>query len=82
MAARAEPALVRADFAALSALLEEVGAGAPPGYANWASIAADGANAARAAEIDAVRAACRACHEQYADRYARELRSGPIVHGG
>jgi hypothetical protein len=48
------------------------------GYANWVSIARDGANAARAAELDAVKAACRGCHEQYKKKYRKEMRLRPL----
>ena len=50
---------------------------APPGaaYANWASISKDGAKAARAADLDAAKAACRGCHDQYKRKYKTELRT-------
>jgi hypothetical protein len=47
---------------------------AKTGYVNWVSIAKDGANAARAAELDAVKAACRGCHQQYKNKYRAEMR--------
>jgi hypothetical protein len=50
---------------------------APPGYTNWASIARDGADAARAEDLDAVKSACRSCHAQYEDRYRRDHTKGP-----
>lgn len=63
--------------------LENAAKLAPPnyataGYPNWVSIAKDGANAARAADLDAVKAACRGCHQQYKDKYRAEMRSRPI----
>jgi hypothetical protein len=63
--------------------LEHAATLAPPnyataGYANWVSIAKDGANAARAADLDAVKAACRGCHEQYKTKYRTEMRARPI----
>jgi hypothetical protein len=78
MAAKPEAALVSADFSALAADLDAIVNFAPNGYPNWASIARDGAAAARIGDGDAVRAACRACHDQYRDRYKRDLRSRPI----
>jgi hypothetical protein len=50
---------------------------APSGYPNWASIARDGADAARAEDLDAVKSACRSCHAQYGERYRRERSAGP-----
>ena len=63
--------------------LERAAQLAPPnhataGYPNWVSIAKDGANAARAADLEAVKAACRGCHQQYKDKYRAEMRSRPI----
>jgi len=44
-------------------------------YENWKSIAHDGANASRAGNISAVRAACRGCHSEYRARYHANLRA-------
>jgi hypothetical protein len=53
---------------------------APPGagYPNWVSISKDGAKAARAGDLDAAKAACRGCHEQYKRKYKTELRLRPL----
>ena len=53
---------------------------APPGagYPNWVSISKDGAKAARAGDLDAAKAACRGCHEQYKRKYKTELRQRPL----
>jgi cytochrome c556 len=72
------PAILSGDFDDLTAALDRLAGMAPSGYPNWASIARDGANAARAQSIEAVRAACRSCHAQYRDRYRHELRSRPL----
>lgn len=45
------------------------------GFPHWASISRDGARAARAGQYDAAKAACRACHDQYKDKYKRDLRT-------
>jgi cytochrome c556 len=52
-----------------------VAAALSAGYPNWASIARDGAQAARIRDLDAVKAACRGCHEQYKAKYKAELRA-------
>jgi hypothetical protein len=74
MKAHAGPAMSARDFPALVAALEEVARFAPPGFTHWASIARDGADAARVEDVDATRAACRGCHNQYKSRYKQEMR--------
>jgi hypothetical protein len=73
-------ALRRGDSAALATDLDEVATFAPkePAYANWASIARDGADAARAGSLDGVKAACRGCHAQYRAAYKAAMRARPL----
>ncbi len=78
MKANTSPAISAADFDALDTALEKVATFAPPGYANWVSIAKDGADAARVQNLDAVKAACRGCHNQYKAKYKREMRDRAI----
>jgi hypothetical protein len=70
------------DYQGTAALLERCAKLAPPSaktaYPNWVSISLDGANAARAADMEAVKAACRGCHEQYKDKYRKEMRERPL----
>jgi hypothetical protein len=66
------------DYAGLVTALQKLATFAPSGYASWASIARDGADAARAEEGEAVKASCRGCHSQYRDRYKKELRGRPL----
>ena len=77
------PRMNAKDWQGMADSLERAATLAPPnyattGYPNWVSIAKDGANAARAADLDAVKAACRGCHEQYKKKYRAEMRSRPI----
>jgi hypothetical protein len=74
------PAINKQDFDALQTALDQVIAFAPkePGYPNWVSIAKDTKNAAKSADVGAVRAGCRGCHEQYKAKYKNELRMRPI----
>jgi hypothetical protein len=51
---------------------------APAGYTNWVSISKDAATAARAGNINAAKAACRTCHDQYKKRYQSEIRDRKI----
>ncbi|HEY1960420.1 MAG TPA: hypothetical protein VGH28_32640 [Polyangiaceae bacterium] len=70
------------DYEGTAELLERCAKLAPENaktaYPNWVSISLDGANAARAADMEAVKAACRGCHEQYKDKYRAELRARPL----
>jgi hypothetical protein len=78
MKANTSPAINAEDFEGLAVALDKTAGFAPPGYTNWASIARDGADAARAQSLDAVKASCRSCHTQYRDRYKREMRDRPL----
>lgn len=78
MKANTNPAIAAQDFPALATALDKVATFAPPGYTNWASIAKDGAKAARASDMTATKASCRTCHDQYKDKYKKELRTRKI----
>jgi hypothetical protein len=47
-------------------------------YANWVSIAHDGASASRVGNLNAARAACRGCHREYRMPYHERLRGRPL----
>jgi hypothetical protein len=70
-------ALRRSDLVTLGAALDELATFAPkdPAYANWASIAKDGADAARAGSLDGAKAACRGCHTQCRSSYKAAMRA-------
>jgi hypothetical protein len=74
-------ALRQGDSAALAVALEQLATFAPEeaAYANWAPIARDGADAARAASLEGVRAACRGCHAQFRTAYKNGMRARPLV---
>ena len=78
MKANTSPAMSAEDFDALATALDKAATFAPPGYTNWASIAKDGASAAHAQSLDGVKAACRGCHNQYKDKYKKEMRDRQI----
>ena len=66
------------DMPALAGDLDKIAAMAPAGYTKWASIAKDGATAARAANTDATKASCRGCHTEYKSKYKAEMRTRPV----
>ena len=68
------------DSTALAAALDQLVTFAPkePAFENWASIARDGADAARAGSVDGVKAACRGCHDQYRKSYKDGMRARPV----
>ena len=78
MKANATPAITGQNFEALASVLDKTAAFAPKDYPNWASIAQDGADAARAQNLDAVKASCRSCHNQYRWHYKTEMRGRPL----
>lgn len=72
MKANMNPAVSASDFPALATALDKVVTMAPAGYPNWASIAKDGAKAARAQDMSATKASCRTCHEQYKEKFKKD----------
>jgi cytochrome c553 len=78
MKANMNPAVASADTAALATALDKAATFAPPGYTNWASIAKDGAKAAKSGSLDTAKAACRTCHDQYKQKYKNEMRGRKI----
>lgn len=71
-------AMASNDLPSVATALDKVVKFAPAGYTNWSSIAKDGADAARAGKLDAVKNACRTCHDQYKNKYKSELRTRPV----
>lgn len=66
------------DLEAIAISFERMIPWAPSGYANWASIAKDGADAARAGSMEGVKAACRGCHAQYRAPYMATFATRPL----
>ena len=54
-----QPPMNKPDLPALATALDSSAAFAPAGYTNWASIAKDGAAAARNGDMQAAKASCR-----------------------
>ena len=66
------------DLPALAAALEKTASFAPAGYTNWVAVSKDGAKAARGGDMTAAKASCRTCHDQYKDKYKKEMRARKI----
>jgi hypothetical protein len=77
MKANTGAAMQSKNFAALAAALDQVVKMQPPGYAGWAQIAQDGAKAARAQDIDAVKQSCKSCHGQFQKRFQADVTLRP-----
>ncbi|HWL85910.1 MAG TPA: hypothetical protein VNO21_08915 [Polyangiaceae bacterium] len=80
MKANTAPAVASGDLPALAIAFDKLVGFAPKDkeFANWPSIARDGAAAARAGKLDGAKAACRSCHAQYRPKYRLEMRSRPL----
>lgn len=75
MRANAQLPLVNGDHAAVALAFDRIEGFAPPGYDGWAADAKRGAAAARAGDVDGLRATCKHCHEQFRQRYRTEHRA-------
>jgi hypothetical protein len=71
-------ALAQNDYATLSAAFTRLAGVQPKDMANWGSIARDGVDASKRADLNALRAVCRGCHEQYAAAYGTNFRARPF----
>ena len=72
------PPMNKKDMPGLAVALDKIAGFAPAGYTNWKSISLDGAAAARNGDMDAAKASCRSCHDQYKQKYKTELRGRKI----
>lgn len=73
MKANTSAALQQKNFTALAAALQQVTNMTPPGYGGgWAKIANDGVAAAKAQDLDGVKASCRTCHNQFQKKYQND----------
>jgi hypothetical protein len=75
MKANASQALGSGDFERMGRALQRIAGLAPPDYDGWRDIALNGASAASARNLEGVRGACKACHEEHRARYRKELRA-------
>lgn len=73
-----KPALDQKDNAALAKALDTVAAHPPSGFTGWDTLAKKGADAARAGNLDEVKASCKSCHDDLRPRFKKELRDKPL----
>jgi hypothetical protein len=68
------------DFPTLQKSLELVASKPPPGddYAQWSSMARDGAGAAAKQDLAGVKASCKKCHDAYKERYQKDFPTRPF----
>jgi hypothetical protein len=78
MKKNANPPVSAGDLPALAQVMDRIAKLGPAEYSNWASIAEDGARAARAGDMTAAKAACRSCHDQYKKPYKADHRARPL----
>jgi hypothetical protein len=61
-------------FDRLEEVLRRIATLAPSEYPEWGAIARTGAEAAAHGKLEAVRAACKSCHDTYRSAYRRDHR--------
>ncbi len=68
------------DFPTLQKSLELVASKPPPGddYAQWATLAKDGATAAAKQELAGVKASCKKCHDAFKEKYQKDFPTRPF----
>jgi hypothetical protein len=74
-----KPAFDQKDTAALAKALDHVASHPPTGFAGWDTIAKKGADAARAGNLDDVKASCKSCHDDLRSRFKKEIRDKPLL---
>jgi hypothetical protein len=67
------------DYKRLEAALHELAARQPAGYDGWSSLAEQAADAARSGQHQAVRQACKQCHDDHRARFRREDRGMQLL---
>jgi hypothetical protein len=66
------------DYPRLGRSLEELAAHAPQDYSHWRDLAEHALRAADDRDAEALREACKNCHQMYRARYRRERRASPV----
>ena len=79
MRSNAQGPLVAGNLAAVAVAFDRIETLAPSGYEGWAGHATRGAAAARKGDQEALRAACKQCHDDFRARYRGEFRARALV---
>jgi len=74
-----KPAFDQKDNGALAKALDHVASHPPTGFTGWDTIAKKGADAARAGNLDEVKASCKSCHDDLRTRFKKEIRDKPLL---
>jgi hypothetical protein len=70
--------LASGDTAALSTAFDHVATLSPdPSWAGWGQAASAGSTAAKSKDMAGVKAACKACHDGFKDKYKTQFRARP-----
>jgi hypothetical protein len=69
---------IEKDNAALAQAFDTVASHPPSGFSGWDTIAKKGAEAARAGNLDDVKASCKSCHDDLRPRFKKEIRDKPL----
>jgi hypothetical protein len=77
MKATITPAVASGDWAAVAKGIDYIAAHGPSEFSEWAAISKKGAAAARAGDVEGVKASCKACHDLYKAKYRAEMRDRP-----
>ena len=72
-------ALKAGEFEKAAAALEKVSGVAPKGYDEWSTMAKDAAKAANTKDADAIKKACKTCHDKYEDKFKEEHRTEKLL---
>jgi hypothetical protein len=75
MKATVQAYLKAGDAERLAAALDTLAEHEPNGYAGWEDSARRGAQAARAGDLPAAKAACKGCHDEHRSRFRAERRA-------
>jgi cytochrome c553 len=79
-----QDALDRSDAPALAKGLTRAAGFAPDpawnaGAQGWSAIASSGAEAAKRADVDSARQACKTCHKAWRTKYKQAFRTRPVL---
>ena len=73
-------AVAASDTTALAKALDRVAGMSPdPSFSAWGEYSKQGADAARAGNMDQARKSCQQCHDAYKNKFRASFRSRPVT---